>query len=277
VRTYERLKGLVEGRPDLVQWSPILNLANTPSSAANYLWADGAVKSLAAKDLPGDYSHGTECQTLMMNAPAYVLYLGELARSRGITMVRKRLTSLDEAYTVCGRVDLVVNATGLGAQTLVGIADPTVYPARGVTVLARAPKVTRAAQVTDVFKAAMAGGAPPPPTYILPRPGTDGHVILGGTYDADNYSPLPSTEIVEGILQRNFALDPNLAPGGTWRDIEVLSVNVGLRPARKAGQRVELERRRIGDGATGASPTASLADRGRSVGVIHAYGFGGVG
>ncbi|BEJ17727.1 hypothetical protein CspHIS471_0611280 [Cutaneotrichosporon sp. HIS471] len=277
VRTFQRLQEMVHTRPDLVQWYPILSVSGSPMSKDDHPWADD-VKVLTAKDgLPGGFAYGTECQTLMMNAPQYMLYLGEQVRARGIPMVKKRLNSVDEAYSVFGKVDLVVNASGLGAQALVGAADPAVYSARGVTVLARAPKVIRAGQVMDVLKATFAGGEQPPPTYILPRPGTDGHVVLGGTYDAENYSPLPSTEIVEGILQRTFALDSNLAPGGTWRDIEVLGVNVGLRPSRKNGQRVELERRRIGDRATAATPTASLADRGRSVGVIHAYGFGGVG
>jgi D-amino-acid oxidase len=34
-------------------------------------------------------------------------------------------------------VDLVVNATGLGAKSLVGVEDDTVYPIRGQTVLVK--------------------------------------------------------------------------------------------------------------------------------------------
>lgn len=94
----------------------------------------------------------------MMNAPKYTEYLGERARSSGITFLRKKLTSLDEVYAIpeLGQVDLVVNATGLGARGLGGVEDKGVYPARGQTVLVRAPKVRRATQVVDSFKANIA-------------------------------------------------------------------------------------------------------------------------
>lgn len=35
------------------------------------------------------------------------------------------------------QVDMVVNATGLGARTLVGVQDAAVYPIRGQTVLVK--------------------------------------------------------------------------------------------------------------------------------------------
>lgn len=54
-------------------------------------------------------------------------------------------------------------------------------------------------------------------------------------------------------------------------------VNVGLRLSRNGGQRVELECRKIRDRANASSTKAGLADRGQQVGVIQAYGFGGVG
>lgn len=75
-----------------------------------------------------------------------------------------------------------------------------------------------------------------------------------------------------------FELDPGLANGGSsWRDIEVVSINVGLRPARQGGARVELEKRKIGDGTKGGAPPIAKQELGREVSVIHAYGFAGVG
>lgn len=38
---------------------------------------------------------------------------------------------------------IIVNATGLGARHLKGVEDAAVYPVRGQTILARAPKVDR--------------------------------------------------------------------------------------------------------------------------------------
>jgi hypothetical protein len=84
----------------------------------------------------------------------------------------------------------------------------------------------------------------------------------------------------ERILRACYALDPRLAgPGGkSWEDIEVVAHNVGLRPSRDGGVRLELERRVVG----GARSTPALAPPsrsaiGRDVTVVHAYGPGGTG
>lgn len=76
-----------------------------------------------------------------------------------------------------------------------------------------------------------------------------------------------------------FELEPRLAPnGGSWRDIEVISHNVGLRPARDGGARVELERRKLGETARGIEPAGHTQNAAkREVGVVHAYGFGSAG
>jgi len=84
-------------------------------------------------------------------------------------------------------------------------------------------------------------------------------VILGGTY-----FPSPSTDPdpfeAERILKQCYALEPKLTnkEGGGWKAIEVVRHQVGLRPAREGGARIELERREKG-------------------GVVHAYGFGASG
>ena len=77
-----------------------------------------------------------------MHAPKYMLYLAERARALGIPLIRKRLSSLDQAYDLpeTGKVDVVVNASGLGAQTLIGVEDAKVYPGRGQTVLVETPR-----------------------------------------------------------------------------------------------------------------------------------------
>lgn len=112
------------------------------------------------------------------------------------------------------------------------------------------------------------------PAYIIPRP-SDDEVVLGGTYIPDNHSVLPDLEEADRILKACFDLEPKLAPeGGTWRDIEVISHNVGLRPARHGGARVELEKRTLKRGKREVS-RGSL--RNQSVGVVHAYGFGSAG
>lgn len=61
------------------------------------------------------------------------------------------------------------------------------------------------------------------------------------------------------------------------KDIEVVGINVGIRPCRVGGARVELEKRRMGDGWKHPAPKLNNDYMGREVGVVHAYGFAGVG
>jgi hypothetical protein len=117
--------------------------------------------------------------------------------------------------------------------------------------------------------------APGHSTYIIPRPGSGGCVILGGTVLKDQYSTLPNAKTAERILKDAHALEPRLAPGGTWRDIEVVSHNVGLRPAREGGLRLEIEQVALGDN----EDLIPAAGRGapRSQTVLHCYGIGPAG
>ena len=96
-----------------------------------------------------------------MHAPNYMKHLAERARAAGIPLIRKRLSSLDQAYDLpeTGKVDLVVNATGLGAQTLLGVEDEKVYPGRGQTVLVETPKDLERVCImsTETFYSAQSG------------------------------------------------------------------------------------------------------------------------
>lgn len=71
----------------------------------------------------------------------------------GVPIQRRRLASLDHAFDIpgIGKVPLVVNATGLGARSLIGVEDTAVYPARGQTVLVRAPEVSRCVMHCEAF------------------------------------------------------------------------------------------------------------------------------
>jgi len=115
------------------------------------------------------------------------------------------------------------------------------------------------------------------PAYIIPRPGPEGQVILGGTYIPNNYSSQPDLAEAERIIKACYNLEPSLAPnGGGWEDIEIISHNVGLRPAREGGARVELEKKTLGSRGKGLLPGSGRRSR-REVAVVHAYGFGSAG
>lgn len=106
--------------------------------------------------LPGGKRYGHSFSSYIINAPNYLAYLGRTVRDMGIPIHRTRLASLDSAFDLkcTGKTPLVVNATGLGARSLIGVEDPDVYPARGQTVLVRAPEVSRCIMHVEGFMAA---------------------------------------------------------------------------------------------------------------------------
>lgn len=182
-----------------------------------------------------------------------------------MTFERATVQSTEEAF---GRgFDILINATGLGAKHLKGVEDETVEPIRGQTVLIK----------TDVKVCSM-DLTSDKASYIIPRPG--GEAVCGGTYlvsGMNGFAVLPladmhmntrqygeyNTDVDEetskGILERCLKLDPNISSDGTVQGIFIVRHNVGLRPGRKGGPRVEAER------AAGGKL------------IVHAYGLGPAG
>ena len=150
-----------------------------------------------------------------------------------VVFVTRRVDRLAEAL---GDAPVVVNATGLAAGALAG--DPAVHPARGQIVLVANPGLE-----TSVRRIGEPG------TYVHPR---RRDVVLGGTYQPDDWNTTPDPDIRGAILQRCRALVPELEGAA------ILGERVGLRPARHGGPRVEAE----------AVPGGTI---------IHAYGHGAAG
>ncbi|KAJ9618342.1 hypothetical protein H2204_013073 [Knufia peltigerae] len=151
-------------------------------------------------------------------------------------------------------VDLFVNATGLGARTLV--PDSDVYPIRGQTVTVRG----EAKNITTMFY-------PGANASITPRVGS-GVSVLGSTYQAGNWDRNPDPQVTRTILERCKALGPELLNDDG--EFDVVSVDVAFRPGRRGGPRVELEEIVI-DGATEDGSEI------RTRVVCHEYGHAGGG
>jgi glycine/D-amino acid oxidase-like deaminating enzyme len=166
----------------------------------------------------------------------------------------------------------VINATGLGARTLLGVEDSLVHPVRGQTVLVKAPHVRKNINHKDAHE------RPEEKCYIIPRPGPEGHVILGGVQQAGRWDTQPEPDTARRIIERALKACPELSRDGTVEGVEIVSHNVGLRPSREGGIRLELEERVIGKGVDGRLlPHGAKGGRGRRVAVVHAYGIGPAG
>ncbi|KAG4417263.1 hypothetical protein IFR04_009633 [Cadophora malorum] len=202
---------------------------------------------LPPESLPSGVEFGITFTTITINSPAHLEHLSKLLQLPAygsIPLVRRRLGSLDAAF-LSSRTEIVFNCIGNAAKTLKGVEDQRSYPTRGQVVLVRA---------TNVKENIMRHGHGYE-TYVIPRPNSGGHVILGGYMQKGNSSGDVYASETESILARTKELLPAVGASTT----EILAVAAGLRPSREGGCRIESEVRTEG----------KL--------VVHNYGAGGTG
>ncbi|CCM04475.1 uncharacterized protein FIBRA_06655 [Fibroporia radiculosa] len=240
------------------------------------LWYRNLVRDfrvMDAAELISGAKGGVYFNTVSLNPELYLPWLAAELNARGVRFVKQRMQSLSQAAALAGAGGIVVNATALGARSLIGVEDLNVYPIRGQTIIVHAPSIKECAAFPLESKSSdpSRGEA----TYMIPRPYPVGHVLLGGTYQPDNWETATDFSIAQGILKRCAAFAPELAS----KDLRILKHNVGLRPARKGGPRIEVEWRNlpIKDAfATVIAPPFTPSRQGRIM-VVHAYGFGPAG
>ena len=138
------------------------------------------------------------------------------------------------------------------------------YPIRGQTIIAHAPGVT------EFLAMPLGDGRPGEATYIIPRPAPPGEVLLGGTFQPDNWDTSLDAATARAIFARCTVLAPQLKE----KETRVLRHNVGLRPARKGGPRVEAAWADLPlQSELLPLPEGESEQRGRVL-IVHAYGFG---
>lgn len=127
-------------------------------------------KVIPTNELPEGVLFGVSFTTVTVNAPKHIEYLYRLLRDDyGVQFIKKKLSSIQSAFS-SRNTDVVFNCTGNASRFLSGVEDPKCYPTRGQIVLARAPQVQ-----TNVMRHGRDYE-----TYIIPRPWSNGNVILGG-------------------------------------------------------------------------------------------------
>ena len=125
---------------------------------------------LSKTDIPRGCSFGVTFTTITVNAPRYIQYLHRtLKEKHGVSFFREKLSDVRLAFANSS-TKVVFNCTGNGARSLQGVQDTKCYPTRGQILLTRAPHIA---------KNVMRHGKDYE-TYIIPRPQSNGNVILGG-------------------------------------------------------------------------------------------------
>ena len=104
---------------------------------------------------------------------------------------------------------------------------------------------------------------------MIPRPLPEGHVLIGGTFQENSWDLSVDYDISRAIWNRCLQLAPSLQNEET----RIISHNVGLRPARRGGPRIEAEWVTL---PLRNQHLASTKDQDTQckVLVVHAYGFG---
>ncbi|KAJ5163489.1 D-amino-acid oxidase [Penicillium coprophilum] len=236
----------VKETPSVEYWDELPSREKIESMAA-YL---KDFKEIATQDLPAGVAFGIEFTTITLNAPMHLRYLFQkVTQEYGVRVIRKKLPQVSSGY-LSEDTKVVFNCTGNAAKELPGVQDSKCFPTRGQILLARASHVQR-----NIMR-----HGKDYETYVIPRPYSNGNVILGGFMQKNVGTPDTFGEETNSILSRTTALLPALNSTET----EILGAFAGLRPSREGGARVARENVRVGAA-------------GRHGVVVHNYGAGGTG
>ena len=167
--------------------------------------------------LPEGFSDGFAVSLPFADMPVYLAWLVRRVQQLGGSVEQQVVTDLDQF----GAADCVVNCAGLGAAALAG--DDTLTPVWGQHVIVGAPSVT---------EFVMEGGAAR--DYISVVPHRRG-VLLGGVRRPGRNDLTPDQAIAEATVARAAVAMPAVA------DAPVLGIEVGLRPGRPDGVRLQAE------------------------------------
>ncbi|KAL2221883.1 D-amino-acid oxidase [Thermoascus aurantiacus ATCC 26904] len=211
------------------------------------------------REIPSDQlapgiDNGQTFTSVCINTAVYLPWLVGQCRKNGVVFKRavfKHVADAANAHHSGQKADLVVNCTGLSSKKLGGVMDDTLHPARGQIVVVRNdPGLMCSISGTD--------DGEDETVYMMTR-AAGGGTILGGSYQKDNWDPLPDPNLATRIMKRCIELCPSLVKKGQGIEgLDVIRHGVGLRPVRDGGPRVEKEKI-------------------EGVWVVHNYGHGGFG
>lgn len=256
-RTFEVMKQIAAEAPEAgVELMSGVEYLEAPTEAnlalrrgEEYAGPGDGFRVLGKEELPEGVEWGCEYGTYCVNVPVYCKWLLRRFLEQGGKVMRRKLKSAESAFDEArqdglGEVVMVVNCSGTNFGH-----DPAVKITRGQTVLVKqqyGKTVTR--QNRDGSWA-----------FLIPRP-CGGGTIVGGSKEVRDMEEAPRAETRERLLQQAVKYFPGFVEGEDA--FEIVRDNVGRRPDREGGCRLESE-------------VISISDGRRQM--IHAYGIGGRG
>ena len=195
-------------------------------------------------------------ESVCINPAVYLPWLVGRCLQVGVVFKRRVVSDLcevKELHAMGGRLDVVVNCTGLGARTMGGVEDENVYPVRGQTVIVR--------EENDAMYAVSGTDGPAQDRSYQMMRAAGGGTVLGGCAQEGSWDGEVDMDLARRIMKLAIEVCPALVEGKATKGPEGLSVirhGVGLRPTREGGARIERE---------------SI----QGMEVVHCYGHGGAG
>ncbi|KAF1845054.1 nucleotide-binding domain-containing protein [Cucurbitaria berberidis CBS 394.84] len=191
------------------------------------IWYKGKMPDfqvMKPSELPKGVKLGMSYRTVVLTPKIFLPWLRQRLEDSGVVFKRMNLSSLSDAKSQ-GQ-DILINATGYGSKFLGDIRDQDVQLVRGQTVHVK----------SNYDKIYMRHGKDY--TYAISR--LDGTCILGGIKQYGNTDPEVDMDLQHDIIRRVHQDLPDVFPAEV-SDYEVVGHNVGIRPARATGLRVEKE------------------------------------
>lgn len=213
-----------------------LNKLGAPWKAPWYKNVVTGFEIIDEKELPKNAVFGYKFDGFVISVPTYLNYLFITAVELGITIRRiTAIKNINEALHLHseGEADFVVNCTGVLANTVSGYKDThRQYPVLG--------QVLHVRNSTDKIFSIDTVDGKDTRIYIFPR--KEGGCIIGGCFKTDFDSLEEDKQLTQLLIERAKFYVPQLVDPKYKSNpdfIDVVRVNVGQRPFRDGGIRIE--------------------------------------
>ncbi|KAJ7885160.1 D-amino-acid oxidase [Mycena olivaceomarginata] len=161
---------------------------------------------LEPNELPEGVTKGAVYSTICIDVPRYLPWLLERFLALGGRAFRGTLPSLSALLSEEDRPSPLINCTGIGARSIGDVLDADVYPTRGEVLIIRAPWIKHG--LSYYYEDGHL-------TYAIPR--QSGDVILGGSFQVDDWHPTSRPEMRYPEL-----LPPNKREARNIADLDVV-------------------------------------------------------
>ncbi|KAL6939925.1 hypothetical protein ACO0RG_003774 [Hanseniaspora osmophila] len=254
-----------------------VNLLSGYNSASLDGFKQATPPTIASKTETARISFGYEYNTFCLNAPEYLNFLMQEIKKLSIQydipveFVNETVSCLKYASAKY-EASLVFNCSGLGMawDSATCKQDPNCYKIRGQTLLVDVPSHYTSVKSPYDEKTITYQTGEKDWTFVIKRPDPQDpynslkrKFIIGGTKQPFDCQTTPRASDTAELIFRAKKLFPDLLDPATG-EFKIAKINVGFRPARTGGSKVDLQYCRFSNDS-------------KPVGVVNCYGFGGMG